>query len=343
MFASKKNRARATLVALLATAVAAACETPLEDRILDIEAEGQALIFLFRDNNLNGLDGADTPLENTRLTVRRLAVPTDTTVIVTDTAGFVFTPSLQVGEYQIELPDELLGDSLVVFGTGTDPFTITRNDTTGVGISVAFPSMSIDSARALPVGKKVWLRGITLHDPGIFGDTTLHVADSVAAIRIVEVLASGNINPGNSVQILGTRQERNGQPVHVYNSAIISGSVPIPRATLLTSGQAANANGGESDAALIEIKNVPITDSLTVPGRGKRLTVNDGSGALEVFVHNSLGFSAVDLRAMAPGLSVDVTGVLVPSTTTANVWVLKPRVRSDLLPALVTPSPSGGT
>lgn len=337
MVASNRLRVRGTFLALLAATAIAACETPLEERILDIDARGQVLVFLFRDNNLNGLDNADTPLRNQRLIVRRIGVPDDFDEVTTDTTGFVFTVSLGIGQYEVVVPNEVTGDSLIVTG-GTSPFLITPNDTVGVAISVAFPSVSIDSARALPVGKKVWVRGTTVHNAGIFGDTTVHVADSVAAIRITDVLV--NLGAGNAVQILGTRQERNGQPVHVYNSAISTGVVPIPRATALTTALAATADGGTRDAELVEIRNAAITDTAFAP-TGKRLTVDDGSGPLEVFVHNSLGFNQAERRAMAPGISFDFTGVLVPSTTAQNVWVLKPRTRSDVVPVIITPAPSG--
>jgi hypothetical protein len=338
MFGSTRNRARATFIALLAAATAAACETPLEDRILDIDATGQVLVFLFRDNNLNGLDNADTPLRAQKLFVRRVGVPSDFDEVTTDSLGFVHTVPLGIGQYQVELSPDILGDSLEVLG-GTAPFSLIAGDTVLVAVRVAFPSVSIDSARTLPIGKKVWVRGTTLHNAGIFGDTTLHVADSVAAIRITDVLV--NINAGNAVQVLGTRQERNGQPVHVYNSAIATGNVAIPRATALNTGQAANANGGESDAALVEIRNAAISDTAFAPF-GKRLTIDDGSGPLEVFVHNSLGLSQNDRRALAPGISFDFTGVLVPSATTQNVWVLKPRTRNDIVPVIITPAPGGG-
>jgi hypothetical protein len=337
MVTANRHRVRTAFLAILAAGSITACETPLDERILDIDASGQVLVFLFRDNNLNGFDNADTPLRGQRLFVRRVGVPEDFDEVTTDSTGFVFTVRLGVGQYYVEVPAAVTGDSLVVTG-GTAPFLLTANDTVGVAISVAFPSVSIDSARALPVGKKVWVRGTTVHNAGIFGDTTLHVADSVAAIRITDVIV--NLGAGNAVQILGTRQERNGQPVHVYNSAITTGVVPIPRATLLTTALAATADGGTRDAELVEIRNAAITDTAFAP-TGKRLTVNDGSGPLEVFVHNSLGFSQVERRAMGPGISFDLTGVLVPSTTAQNVWVLKPRTRSDVVPVIITPSPSG--
>lgn len=328
---------RTALLALVAATALGGCETPLEDRILNVDAEGQVLVFLFRDNNLNGLDGADTPLGNQRLIVRRIGAPDDFDEVTTDTTGFVFTVPLGIGQYQVEVPQAVIGDSLTITG-GTAPFSVTPRDTTLVAISLAFPSMSIEEARALPAGRKVWVRGISLHNAGVFDDTTLHVADTLNAIRVTDVFA--NVGPGNSVQILGTRQLRDGQPVHVYHSLIGQANAPIPRAALLTSAEAATADGGTRDAALVEIRDVAITDTAFAP-RGKRLTLDDGSGPVEVFVSNNLGFSQADRRALGPGLRIDITGVLVPSTTTQDVWVLKPRTRSDILPVIVTPAPSG--
>ncbi|MGH7504791.1 MAG: hypothetical protein ACRELX_04040 [Longimicrobiales bacterium] len=320
--------------AALLAALAAACETPLEERILDTSGEGQALMLLFLDNDLNGRfdPQVDEGIPDAILVVRRTAAPEDSNVIRTDTSGLAFTPFIGVGQYQAEVRPTLLGDSLLA-SAGTAPFTILPNDTVAVALGVSFLSISITEARQSPVGRKAWVRGTMLNDAGAFGDSTLHIADTLAAIRAVNLRASPG-SPGDSVQLLGLRRDRDGQPVIEFQSVLIyPAGGPLPRDTV-TSAEAAAATGEAGDAELVFVQNAAITDTLIATPEGRELTVDDGSGPLTVLLDDALNFSP--LNVFLPGVRIDLTGLLVPRADGTG-WLLKPRGRADITFLLPTP------
>ena len=78
------------------------------------------------------------------------------------------------------------------------------------------------------------------------------------------------------------------------------------------------------DAALVRMSNATISDTATVAGDFV-LTVDDGSGVVEVVLDQDVGFLLVPL---VPSGVINVTGVLVP--TGSGAWQLKPRSGPDL-------------
>ena len=71
--------------------------------------------------------------------------------------------------------------------------------------------------------------------------------------------------------------------------------------------------------------NATISSTATVAGDFV-LTVDDGSGVLEVVLDVDIGFFLVPL---VPSVVIDVTGVLVP--TGSGAWQLKPRNGGDVV------------
>lgn len=99
----------------------------------------------------------------------------------------------------------------------------------------------------------------------------------------------------------------------------------IPPILRMTSQAAATADGGALDAALVRVDNATITDTATVAG-DVVLTVDDGSGAMEIVLDRDVGFI---LALLGPTVVIDATGLLVP--TGSGSWQLKPRSRGDLV------------
>ena len=98
-----------------------------------------------------------------------------------------------------------------------------------------------------------------------------------------------------------------------------------PPPTEITTDVAATADGGLLDAALVKVFDATIGATATVAG-DFILTVDDGTGTLEVVLDQSLPFSLVPFTV---GADVDVTGVLVP--TGSGTWQLKPTSPGDIL------------
>jgi hypothetical protein len=192
------------------------------------------------------------------------------------------------------------------------------------------------AARALPVGKKVFVLGyaLTARFPGgppsgTFGDTTVHFADTSAAVRGTAV-RSTTVLPGDSVRILGTRSTRDGQPTLNDVTVLVLGSLTQQPQRRLSTSLAASADIGRADAALVQLDTAQILDTATVAtpyGPSRRLTVSDGSGPLEVRLDSIVGFSGVVMAKDTIGARIVAKGVLVPTGT--GTWRLKPRSTVD--------------
>jgi hypothetical protein len=133
---------------------------------------------------------------------------------------------------------------------------------------------------------------------------------------------------GDSVLFLGTRAERDGQPVIDVVSVLIRGAATPHAPVPLTAAEAVSAAGGARDAALVVIRSATIADTATVTG-GRLLTLDDDSGSLAVLLSSTINFNP--LNTYLPGVRLDATGLLVPDTANPGTWRLKPRNRADLL------------
>ena len=134
-----------------------------------------------------------------------------------------------------------------------------------------------------------------------------------------------NILPGDSVRLIGIIANRDGEPVIDLPRAFLLAVSRVPPAQRVTSITAGNGGGGTLDAALVRVPNATISSTATVAGDFV-LTVDDGSGALEVVLDVDVGFFLVPL---VPSVVIDVTGVLVP--TGSGAWQLKPRNGGDVV------------
>jgi len=173
--------------------------------------------------------------------------------------------------------------------------------------------------------------GVALNPSNSFRDTTLHVQDTSAAIRVTRVRAAA-VFPGDSVRLLGTTSRRSSLPTLDNVSVFPLGTTFLPTASQVTTAVAATAQGGALDAQQALVLNATINDTASVAGDFK-LTVDDGSGALEVLLDATAdpAFRAPLLPGLyVPGNKFDVVGVLVP-TGLAGVWRLKPRSAQDLV------------
>ena len=310
----------------------AACTTDFSDRILAFESEGFVRILLYRDDNLSSSFNSQTdpPLTNASVALRRTATRLDSIQRTTDSAGIAAFPAVPVGRYRVEGLAAVLGDSLERIEPARE-FTVIAGDTISISVGLRFPSFTVSEARNLPIGKKVFVKGIALNGPGTYGDSTVHLADTATAsyIRMSRVRPAP-IVPGDSVQLLGTRAIRDGQPTFNVTLVLIRGDGdPLPPDTV-TTAVAASAAGGALDAAFVHIPAATIADTITGVD-GRLLTVDDGSGPLGVLLSANISFGNQNqLNAYAPGVRVTLLGLLVPDPLNPGRWILKPRGRPDI-------------
>src|SRR5205823_977314 len=101
----------------------------------------------------------------------------------------------------------------------------------------------------------------------------------------------------------------------------------LPSATTVTTAQASTAAGGTRDAQQLQILIATVTDT-TRGADGWHLTVNDGSGALDVLL-DPVAFVGAPIppnpaSTYVPGNKFLIVGLAVP-TGTPGIWRVKPR------------------
>ncbi|HSJ30823.1 MAG TPA: OB-fold nucleic acid binding domain-containing protein, partial [Longimicrobiales bacterium] len=188
--------------------------------------------------------------------------------------------------------------------------------------AVTFPSVTVAAARGTAAGLRVVIEGIALNSWSAFADSTVHIADATGAIRGVKVL--GNVAAGDSIRLNGTVSSRNGQPVLTgATAATLVAGAGLPPIDSVSTSSAASALSGARDAGQVRIGG-SITGTQNLPTGDLILTVNDGSGSVEVFFDKDVAFNAGPYQT---GALLRASGVLVPTGT--GTWQLKPRTRDD--------------
>ena len=192
-------------------------------------------------------------------------------------------------------------------------------------ISASFSTVTVAEARALPAGRVVTIQGVALNSWFSFADSTVHLNDATGSIRAVRVTPI-NLFAGDNIRLLGTIALRDGQPILTNVTATVLGTGVVPLPQVLTTAAAATANGGLQDAALVKIINATISTVVNSAG-DVILTVNDGTGPVDVVLDKDVGFA---LAPFVVGAKIDATGVLV-TTPGGAVWRLKPRAPADVV------------
>lgn len=189
--------------------------------------------------------------------------------------------------------------------------------------TVTFPTATVVQARGFSPGQQVVLQGIALSAPAAFGDSTVHLRDHTGTIRAVRVV--GSLAAGDSVRLLGTMDSRAGQPVlSVASASVIRAGVGVAEPDSIRTSVAATASSGARDADFVRVGG-EIVGSVPVQGGSLLLTVNDGSGNVEVFLHPQ---AQVAGQPYVPGALLRAAGVLVP--VGGGRWQLKPRNPGDV-------------
>jgi len=311
-------------VGLALVLVAAGCESSGTDRVLAIEATGTVLGLVFFDADGNREPGgADTPLAGVAVALAPSGGRIPVAQGISDADGVVRLDQVGVGRYVVVVDSTTVPDSVDVVRIADSAFIVGPADSVTVEVALSFPRVTVREARLLPVGTRVFVDGLALNAFPAFGDSSVHLADTSGAMRLVRVRPVP-IFAGDSLRVRGTRGASAGQPTLENVTTVLLAVVAVPAPEGVTTAQGRTADGGRLDAALVAVTNATISDTATVAG-DFRLRVSDGSGTLEVLLDED---AALDLAPFTPGVSIDATGLLVP--TGAGVWQLKPRSDADL-------------
>jgi hypothetical protein len=304
--------------------VAAACVTSADERVLGIDAAGTVQGLVYWDLNGNReFESGDSPLEGVFVTLQVSEVGGVVAGDVSDPVGQFEMRDVPVGRYHVNVDTTSFGDTAQVVRIDTSVVELAPSGSVPVAVAVSFPIVTVAEARSLPVGESVFVIGIALMRSGDFGDTTVHVADTSGAIRVTRVRAPA-LFPGDSARLRGRISTRDGQPTLDEVSPFIVSFGPDPQGTAVSTEEAASADGGRLDAALVTVTDALVGDTATV-GDDFTATVDDGSGPVEVIFDANVPF---DLAPIVPDTVISVKGVLVPSR--AGVWAQKPRSAADV-------------
>ncbi len=311
--------------ALAGSLTLTACLGSGQDRVLGIDATGtvQGLVY-FDANGTREPEDTDPPLANIGL--RLVAGGSRDTVARsnTDADGRFRLPRVPVGSYEVVVDPASVVDSVQVVKIVNGEFTLQPDDSVSIVVTVSFPKVTIELARSLPVGDRVFIEGVALNAWETFGDLTVHVADLTGALRATRVRPTSLI-PGDGIRFQGIIGTQAGQPTLEDVIPLVIAVAGLPPAQRLNTATAANADTGRLDAGLVEIAVATIVSTVTVAG-DIILTVNDGSGNLEVVLDKDVRLT--DTAPFISGAVIDAVGLLVPDGFGA--WRLKPRSDDDL-------------
>ena len=326
--ALRQRELSASLFLLVAALVS--CENAGADRTIGLSATGIVRGTVYFDANGSQTQDAEDVLFP-GAGVRLLSPVSRDTLFraTTGVDGSFRLAGVPVGSYAVVIDRASAGDSARVVGVSAPLVRVLPGDSVQVSGSISFLHASAAQVRTLALGTRVFVTGVALNARSTFSDTLLHVVDTSGAIRATRVRPSA-VTAGDSVRLRGRVSTRLGQRALDDVSVFIVAPTFVPTAPTITTAVAATAAAGTLDAKLVMILNAGVTDTATVSGH-LTMTVNDGSGAVRVFLDRA---ADPTFRApLPPALFVapnrfDIVGVLVPTGTGA--WRIRPRSALDL-------------
>jgi hypothetical protein len=304
---------RNSLVFLSVAALLAGCESP--GKIIGIDDAGVVTGLAYVDRDGDGTlsqNDAVAPGVNAALLLEATG---DTVARATTRADGTFSmTAVPVGRYLLVANRGTLGDTLAVLQVEEPQITLAVGDTAVRRIRIGFTSTPIAQARALNDGQQVVLHGMALNGWATFGDSTVHLKDASGTLRAVRVPGPPGIAAGDSVRMVGLMSTQTGQRVLAAASAtIIRKGAGLPEPDSVSTAVAASAAGGSRDAGQVRTSGT-IIGSQELPSGDYMLTIDDGSGRLEVIFDMNINFGT---GAFVPGAVLNVTGVLVPTSAGA--------------------------
>jgi hypothetical protein len=330
-------RAPLLLAALLALG---ACDNAGSDLGLPPVAEGGILVAFYLDRDGNGIfTTADTVFTGARVALL-LGQGTDTIrTAVSDANGLAIFADVPVGTWRVQVDRAAFGDSIAVVEGDTGTIRLlASNDSIGGGrtVRLGFQEVTPASARLLPAGRRVMLRGRVVAALQFFGDSTSHLVGGGSALRVTGAVhrpgRTGN-NLGDSVAVLGTTGQLAGQPVLLGGLVTSLGEGPAPVAVPVTLAEARTAQNGALDAALVQLPQAAIVDTAT-NGTALDVYLAIGADTVIVRVDDRLQISPL---VFAPTRLVTTRGVLIPVGD--GTWVVRPRPVANELTVTNPPPP----
>jgi uncharacterized repeat protein (TIGR01451 family) len=290
-----------------------ACSDVTDIELLEIRGAGVLFGQVFLD--LDG-SGEFTPSDDEPIGDVDVLVLTSGDDVVkrasANAEGLFIIDSVPVGAYRLSLEANLLGDSLEVVGI-EDTISVGPTDTTRIDVGATFPVLTIEEVLTAPAGHQVFTSGIALNDR-VNLDTSgqVHFEGVSAYLRALNVERSAIVTR-DSVRLRGRVVTDNGRPA----LQDVTPFILVKQAALVTPvevsvAEAASADGGALDAALVRIRKAEITDTSTTVDGDFRFWAYVDADSVEVLVRE---FLQADNEAFRPDTIQrlrELTGLLSP-------------------------------
>lgn len=333
VLAPGRNRLTAWVGLALSSLTFSACADATDVELLEIEGAGVVFGVVFLDADASGdFTTGDTPIGDADVLLVTAASAVTVSVANTDDFGRFTLVDVPVGSYTLSISSVVTGDSLEVVGSGT-LLSIDRGDTTTVDLGVSYPVLPFGDVQVATVGQRVFTSGIALN-PRLNFDPTgqVHFTDGATYLRAMAV-ERANIAAGDSVLILGRVSSDNGRTI--LQDVTPLRLIPQAQAVMpleVTADEAATADGGGLDAALVRVRELEITDTTTAVDGHFRFWAVDGADSVEVVLRSFLGFNNSAVRPDTVVRISQAVGLLSPFDDAGTVrWRLLPRSAQDVV------------
>ena len=278
----------------------AACDPAGGDLGFGAEPTGDVAVAVYLDRDGSATPTVpDTVFQGARVSLRPQGGGVAVATVTSDAQGIALFSAVRLGDYLVTVDQASIGDSLLVARITSDTIRVAAiASQVAATVRLAYPEVSVRQARLLPAGRRVFVRGLVLAGVQLFSDQSSHMADTSLAVRLTTVALQGGLTgnaAGDSVVVLGTVAQANGQPVlsNARVTRVATRPAPIPKP--VSSAAAANAQNGALDADLVLISSVVVSDSMTVAPHF-RIVASDGSGAVTIELDANLGISTAGFR-----------------------------------------------
>jgi hypothetical protein len=200
------------------------------------------------------------------------------------------------------------------------------------------PLVTIAQARITESGGHLRIRGVVTLPTGLIEEGSGVVADPSGAILVRTGDSGPRLRRGQLVELIGVRSTKAGMLSLRVTQSVVLGTQAEPPAVRRATGRI----GEEDEALLVVVRGLVGNGPRRTSGGGLSFTVDDGTGALRVFVAAASGITA----RQVPGEAwIELRAIVGQQTTGAEPnagYRLWPRDRSDVrLIATTTPSSAG--